>query len=60
MRLSNQQISELNNILQEILGVAPSNVDSQAIGLAIVRFVSVKELQKHQSTSKEKLNEKTE
>jgi len=57
MRLSSKQISELQTLLKDLHGVILSNEQAQAAGLAIMRFVYVKELQKRQLMNKEIKNE---
>ncbi|HEY4964320.1 MAG TPA: hypothetical protein VIH90_06530 [Candidatus Saccharimonadales bacterium] len=59
MRLSNKQISELKIIFEEIHGVILSNEQAQAEGLAVVRFVSAKELRNIQLNDKEDLHNGT-
>jgi hypothetical protein len=53
MRLSNEQIKELQGLLHELTGIEYSPEEAQTAGLAIMRFVYVKELRKYQLKSKE-------
>ena len=53
MRLSHKQIKDLQALLLELTGKVYTPEDAQSAGLAIVRFVSTKELQKHQLNNKE-------
>lgn len=45
MRINDKQIKELQALLLEMTGKEYSPEEAQTVGLAIVRFVSVKELQ---------------
>lgn len=56
MRISEKQIKELQKLLFELTGSTLSPEDAQATGLAVIRFVSTKELQKPQLNNKENLN----
>lgn len=56
MRINGKQIKELQTLLLELTGKKYSTEEAQKEGLAIVRFVSVKELSKHQSVNKESKN----
>jgi hypothetical protein len=58
MRLSHKQIKDLQALLLEMTGKEYSPEEAQTAGLAIVRFVSTKELRKHQFNSKESSNDK--
>jgi hypothetical protein len=53
MRINNKQIKELQALLHELTGKEYSPEQAQTAGLAIVRFVSVKELSKHQINNEE-------
>jgi hypothetical protein len=53
MRLNGKLIQELQTLLLEITGKHYTPEEAQKEGLAIVRFVSVKELYKHHSFNKE-------
>ena len=57
MRFSDKQISELQAILLEVTGKEYTPEEAQTAGLAIMRFVYVKELRKHQLSNKELPNE---
>jgi hypothetical protein len=57
MRISHKQIKDLQALLLELTGKEYSPEEAQTTGLAIVRFVSAKELQKHQLSSKENQSE---
>ena len=59
MRLSDKRIKELQAILLEITGKEYSPEEAQTAGLAVVRFVSVKELYEYQPIHKENKNEDT-
>jgi enoyl-CoA hydratase/carnithine racemase len=59
MRISHKQIKELQALLLEMTGKEYSPEEAQTAGLAIVRFVSAKELQKDQLISKEIKNNGT-
>lgn len=56
MRISEKQIKELQKLLFELTGSILSPEDAQATGLAVIRFVSAKELQKDQLTNKENIS----
>lgn len=56
MRISEKQIKELQKLLFELTGTYPPPEEAQITGLAIVRFVSAKELQKYQLVNEEKSN----
>ena len=58
MRLSDKQIKDLQALLLEVTGKEYSPEETQTAGLAIMRFVYVKELRKHQLSNKEILNDK--
>lgn len=58
MRLSHKQIKELQALLLEMTGKEYSPEEAQTAGLAVIRFVSAKELQKHQLSNKEISNDK--
>jgi hypothetical protein len=60
MRISHKQIKELQALLLEMTGKEYSPEEAQTTGLAIVRFVSTKELRKHQLNHKEISNGKNE
>lgn len=53
MRINGKQIKDLQALLLELTGKEYSPEEAQTAGLAIVRFVSVKELSKHQSINEE-------
>lgn len=55
MRISHKQIKDLQALLLEMTGKEYSPEEAQTTGLAIVRFVSAKELRKHQ-LNKENIN----
>lgn len=57
MRLNVKQIKELQALLHELTGKDYSPEEAQTAGLAIVRFVAVKELHKHQFNNKDINNE---
>lgn len=57
MRINGKQIKDLQALLLELTGKEYSTEEAQKEGLAIVRFVSVKELQKHQSVNKENMED---
>lgn len=48
MRISHKQIKDLQALLLELTGKEYSPEEAQTTGLAIVRFVSAKELQSNQ------------
>ena len=48
MRLSNERIKELQKILQDECGLELSDEEAQQAGLAIMRFVLVKETRKRE------------
>ncbi len=56
MRISDKQIKDLQALLLEVTGNEYSSEETQVAGLAIMRFVYVKELRKNQLNTKE--NEK--
>lgn len=56
MRLNRKLIQELQTLLFEITGKHYTSEEAQKEGLAIARFVSVKELYKHRSIN---LNKET-
>jgi hypothetical protein len=58
MRISHKQIKELQALLFEMTGKEYSPEEAQITGLAIVRFVSAKELQKYQLNNEELTNDK--
>lgn len=53
MRINDKQIKELQALLLELTGKEYSPEESQTAGLAIMRFVYVKELRKRQVINKE-------
>lgn len=59
MRISHKQIKELQALLLEMTGKEYSPEEAQTTGLAIVRFVSAKELSRHLTNDKEKNNHGT-
>jgi len=48
MRLSNERIKELQKILQDECGLDLNDEETQQAGLAIMRFVLVKEARKRE------------
>jgi hypothetical protein len=48
MRLSNERIKELQKILKDECGLELSDEEAQQAGLAIMRFVLVKETRKRE------------
>lgn len=46
MRLSEQRIGELQALLQTLYGITLTNEEAQVAGLAILRFIAVKELRR--------------
>ena len=58
MRLSGKQIEDLQTILRELTGDEYSSEETQAAGLAILRFVYAKKLSNKRTINEEKVNEK--
>lgn len=57
MRINDKQIKQLQALLLEMTGKEYSPEEAQSTGLAILRFVSVKELNTHQLVNKENKDE---
>jgi len=58
MRLSKERIQELQKLLKEQTGKDYTDEEAQQAGLAIMRFVAVKELRNQGNPKKDKKNDR--